>query len=240
MALPSCECVKGLPIGEQLAAIYCATYTLAAGDVDGPYLLKAANLSDVDDPDVSRVNLEAAGSPDGFANFIGQTASRSYTIPDVSGVIPVAILKIKPLDTSRSNMAVAADDPDLIQVLPPGVYTVDVVLAVNNASVAPGFRFQLATTGGSSVATGELGIYADGNAGNVVQGVGPNQFIGTMAGILFGTGSIAASQDYGAYMTFSLVVTATTTLSVQWAQNTSSGDAARVKANSYMKILRYS
>lgn len=62
MALPTCECVKGLPIGEQLAAIYCATYTLAAGDVDGPYLLKSANLSDVDDPDVARGNISAAES----------------------------------------------------------------------------------------------------------------------------------------------------------------------------------
>lgn len=59
MALPTCECVAGLPIGEQLAAIYCATYTLAAGDTDGPYLLKAANLSDVADPVASRVNLGA-------------------------------------------------------------------------------------------------------------------------------------------------------------------------------------
>lgn len=62
MALPTCECVKGLPIGEQLAAIYCATYTLAAGDVDGPYLLKSANLSDVADPDVARGNISAAES----------------------------------------------------------------------------------------------------------------------------------------------------------------------------------
>lgn len=62
MALPTCECVKGLSIGEQLAAIYCATYTLAAGDVDGPYLLKSANLSDVGDPDVSRTNIGAAES----------------------------------------------------------------------------------------------------------------------------------------------------------------------------------
>lgn len=62
MALPTCECVKGLPIGEQLAAIYCATYTLAAGDVDGPYLLKSANLSDVADADAARSNISAAES----------------------------------------------------------------------------------------------------------------------------------------------------------------------------------
>lgn len=62
MALPTCECVKGLPIGEQLAAIYCATYTLAAGDVDGPYLLKSANLSDVDDAATALSNIGGAAS----------------------------------------------------------------------------------------------------------------------------------------------------------------------------------
>lgn len=60
MALPTCECVGELPQSEKLSAIYCALYTLAQGDVDGPYLLKSENLADVNDSDAARTNIDAA------------------------------------------------------------------------------------------------------------------------------------------------------------------------------------
>lgn len=58
MPLPTCECVAGLPLGEQLSAIYCATLAVAEGG-GGEFLTQSANLSDVDDPVASRDNLGA-------------------------------------------------------------------------------------------------------------------------------------------------------------------------------------
>lgn len=105
MALPTCECVKGLPIGEQLAAIYCATYTLAAGDVDGPYLLKAANLSDVADPEESRVNLGADVGGIWPAS-LGGTGQSSYAVGDLLYASGAAALS-KLADVATGNALIS-------------------------------------------------------------------------------------------------------------------------------------
>lgn len=239
MALPTCECVKGLPIGEQLAAIYCATYTLAAGDVDGPYLLKSANLGDVDDATASRENIEAAGSPSGFASFIGQTAPRDYTLPDADGYIATSVLKIKGGDTSRSNTDTPTDDPDLVAVIEPGTYVVEIGVVVSCATVDPGFRMQLASSGGSAQAAGSIQLFSN-VAGQISNGIAPNETDPNLIGILVASNAISPAIRYGGQIQFSLVVSATTTLSLQWAQMTVDSDNTTLKAGSFMQINRYS
>ena len=239
MALPTCECVKGLPIGEQLAAIYCATYTLAAGDVDGPYLLKAANLSDVDDAAASRTNLGAAASASGYATFAGPTAARTYTLPDETGNVATTILKIKAGDTSRSSTDTPTDDPDLSQSLTPGTYTVEVSVNFGCASNTPGVRAQMMATGGTAVLAGSISIF-NTSAGQRTTGLAPNNIDSTLSGFLVASNSLSAAARYGFVAHFSAVVTVTSTISFQWAQMTSDADATTAKVGSFMRIVKHS
>lgn len=86
MALPECNCVTGMPIGEQLGHIYCAlVQILNNGGGSGDALLKSANLSDVDDPEAALVNLGAAplesGVPAGAVMpYAGTTAPSGWLL----------------------------------------------------------------------------------------------------------------------------------------------------------------
>lgn len=45
MPLPTCQCVNGLPIQDQLAAIYCALFEISGGSVGAPILGEMRHLT---------------------------------------------------------------------------------------------------------------------------------------------------------------------------------------------------
>jgi hypothetical protein len=66
----------------------------------------------------------------------------------------------------------------------------------------------------------------------------PNQFDASLIGIVQGTGTLTPGRDWALDYYFTIVVASTTTLSFQWAQQTSSGDDTTAKAGSFMHIIK--
>jgi hypothetical protein len=132
MPLPTCECVAGLPIGEQLSAIYCATLAVADGG-SGEFVTQSAYLSDVDDPVASRNNL---GAVDGV--WPGST----------TGIQRV----VKAADEPRTSSTVLTDDSALQFPVESGkTYIFHAEIHFTMASTTPGVGYGV--SGPASFAT---------------------------------------------------------------------------------------
>lgn len=174
------------------------------------------------------------GTGSGYFNVAGLTAARTFTYPDADGVVPTQLVKIKTTDTSRNTTTTLTDDPTLTQSLTAGTYTVELMGVFLSASSTPGAKFKLTATGGAyTFATGT--IESAQNSGSSSSRVCPNS---TDADI-FGPTVTTASTGARVLANFSILVTSTTTVSFQWAQNTSDGNNTNLKAGSYLKFTRH-
>jgi len=152
MPLPTCDCARGAPVGEQLSNIYCALYTLATGGESGLYLLKANNLSDVPNDATARANIGAAAS------------GANTDITSLGGVLTIG---------SGGAVPSAATYPKVI-----AFPTADFVVPVGVGAVTiAGFTEILDTAGVFNPATGEITIQASA-AGTYLTGVSVAAFSG--------------------------------------------------------------
>lgn len=136
---------------------------------------------------------------------------------------------LKPASTARANTVILTADPDLaIGVLEPGTYTVDAIIAFNNASVGVGAAFTVAYSG--TLTTNFVSSF--GMVG-VVNGVATTVSLGTSVGFNFSGGVTNYVLVRG---TFS--VSAVGTVSINWAQNVSNASPTTLLKGAYMSITR--
>lgn len=183
--------------------------------------------------------LPTANGGTGIAYFTaaGPTAARTYTFPDASGNVATTIFKMKAGDTSRTSTTTVTDDPDLSQSLTPGTYSVEISANVVCASGTPGVKFKAALTGGTATSGGWMSLAGGGDLPRFW--LGPDAFSSSLSDLTNDSSSLTPNLSWSVRMQFSVLVTATTTLSLQWAQQTSSSDSTAVKGLSYMKITHH-
>lgn len=141
----------------------------------------------------------------------------------------------KPSTTSRDTTTTYTDDPHLvIPDIGPGAYRVAVSLVVYCENSGEGMKARINHSGTFTIING-AGLLNNVPAGGTLEPLGPST-----AAEMFNTLNIPFGIFGAGYVTYEFLisVTVTGTLSVQWAQNTSSADDTRMVQGSYLQIQR--
>lgn len=157
---------------------------------------------------------------DGLGNFLGRGA---------------ALCKTKTADTNRNTTVTTAADPDLTYAVPAaGTYQVEATLIFDSANAAAGFKYTYGFTGTQTLNVGfETGFV---NAGIV----GPTNINNLTAGARsYGTVSTTANSNY-VILTGTFLITVAGTLSINWAQSSSSATNSTLRAGSWLKVTQTS
>lgn len=126
------------------------------------------------------------------------------------------VAKKKTTDLSRSSTTTLADDPELFVQITPGTWICEIQLVT--ATGAGGLKFRPNFTGGTATESG--GVFSTGTT------TGTNSGTDNAINTIFGSSVV----NVPLRLVFTLIVTATGTLTVQWAQNATAGTPSTLKA----------
>lgn len=133
----------------------------------------------------------------------------------------------KAVDTSRNTTTTLADDPELLLALVAGTYRVAVRMPISvTTSAGMGFKFQLNYTGA---------ITAGSSQGCLRDPTSSQGLVAVNASLGFASAGFGAS-----YMEWNgiLLATASGNLTVQWCQNSSSGNNLTMKAGASLEVIK--
>lgn len=157
------------------------------------------------------------------AIFAGTTLTASL----LSSMLPLYAWKTG--DTSRASTTALADDPDL-----------SITISIAGTYEFTGYLNYEGDTGGSSDLKMAMSSVGTLRYHITYQGSGGSANVGDTksGGTTFGLRTQGAGTLCGAEMKGMLITGATGVIKVQWAQNTSSGTATIMHANSYIRLRR--
>jgi hypothetical protein len=164
----------------------------------------------------------------GTLAVIGQTTLTGDTI---ARGMPVC--RFKAADTARQNNTLT-NDPDLTYAIPTtGTYQVECMLEYDSVAAGAGFKFGFAFSG--SIAGGAT-------PGSIVGSVNAAPYATPSSGMIGGT-SIQTTVSTSAntqVVNFTTAVTAIGTLTLQWAQNSTTASNTTLRTGSYLKVTKLS
>jgi len=149
-----------------------------------------------------------------------------------SGSEGIAAKAFKGSSTDRTSTTSIVDDPDLVFALQAGAtYRIDVsLLFVGVTSGAQGFKWAIAYSGAAAIVGSATGIQSLASVGSVRA-----PFTPTSSNSI---GPIATASNDALVYSFLFKTSSAGTLSVQWAQSSSSANATRLVTGSYMVATR--
>jgi hypothetical protein len=186
-----------------------------------------------------RMQWSAGGSAAGDTNLYRSAANvlktdDAFQALSVAGIqVPTTI--VKTTTTSRTSTTTLADDPDFTATLGTGTYQFEMMLQCTGAALGSGdikalIKYSGTVTSGTWQGVGMSTSGAtniQNNGGSVVSSSGVSQPFGvsgaSFSGVLISGGLVAGSSG---------------TLSLQWAQNTSSATATNVRLGSWFRITQ--
>lgn len=160
------------------------------------------------------------------------TAGQKITAGLLTQMLP--LWAVKPAATSRSAATTPADDPDLILSLPrTGTWAFEAWLSYTGGTLgASDLKMTMAYTG--TTTSNVWGLNGITTASTSQLNAGANGFTGTLS---LGTNG---GTFYTADIKGSLVASTTGTLSLQWAQNTSSATSTNLRQGSWLRVYQIS
>jgi hypothetical protein len=168
---------------------------------------------------------------------------KSWSVGDVltasdMNVWTVPVAAVKPSTTGRASTTTMTNDPDItLAVAANAIYEVVGLFLIDGASMAVstdpgGFKWTFTVPAG---VTGSY-FYGHNNLSAGFAGAFPAQWTDTASGNTTGS-STANTQNVAIIGVLNTAGTAGS-LTLQWAQNTSSGTNTHVQANSYLRLQR--
>lgn len=172
------------------------------------------------------------------AGSSGFTSRPNFASAKVGGESLRAVLAaVKNADTVRSSTVTLANDTDLqLTLATPGRYLVSVEMPLLlGVGVSGGFQAGLSYSGSSGQIVGNTQIWST----SALAGFANFDTLGAAATILGGgTTYNAATEKHYARMVCTLLTASAGTLSLQWAQSTSTAVTATLRANASITATR--
>jgi hypothetical protein len=166
----------------------------------------------------------------------GSLINLQATAVQVNGTPINVLAAFKAASTSRNTTTTFASDPDLaFSNVPAGTYEIELALFFDSTLAACGFKAQLSFSG--TVANGILSPWGC-NGTNTTQALGYQSFSGGIINVAtMSSGQATASQNWF-FARGTVTLSTTQNVALQWAQQTSSANAAVLQVMSRMTLRR--